>query len=615
MFRNIIYTLTLSVILLSCSKNSSVISIDKYGISPDTRENASPFVVLMIEDLKNRGNNDPITVVFPKGRYDFYGEDAFEREYYISNHDQVNPKRVGFALESLENVTIDGQGSDFIFHGRMVPFALLKSKNIKLINFSVDYDLPANRQLEITKVDKENDEVFAKIYPEGNYRIDEGVLVVLGEGYEAKPTNAMPFRADRRLSYNRADISFNPDEVIEEEPNLLKLKGWYQSSVTEAGERYALRSWYRPTPGIFISECYDTFLENVTVHYAEGMALLAQMSENITLDGFSVALRGEDDPRYFTSQADATHFSGCKGVIISKNGLYEGMADDAINVHGTYLRVIKRVDDNTLHARYMHSQAWGFKWGEIGDEVQFVESSKMELVGNHLNTIAEIKAIDKPTEFGAKEFEIKFTDAVPAEISEDGKFGIENLTWTPEVIFSNNIIRNNRARGALFSTPKRVVCEDNTFDHTHGTAILLCGDCNGWYETGACTDVVIRNNKFINSLTAYYQFTNATISIYPEIPNLEGQEKFFHSGIVIEGNTFEGFDSPILYVKSTDGLVFRNNTIISNNEFEPFHWNKHAFLLEKVDNILIENNNFDKGFDADNDIMLKLSSEDAVTVK
>lgn len=615
MYRNIIYTLILAVLAVSCTQNSSVISFDKYGVTPDSKENASPMAKMMVDELKARANNDPVTVIFPKGRYDFFEEDAFEREYYISNHDQVNPKKVGFALEELENITIDGQGSDFIFHGRMVPFALLESKNIKLKNFSVDYDLPANRQLEITKVDRDNNEVFAKIYPQGNYRIDEGKLIVLGEGYEATPTSSMPFRADRRLSYNRADISFNPEEVSEVEPNLFKLKGWYQTSVTEVGERYALRAWYRPTPGIFISECTDTYLENVTVHYAEGMALLAQMSENITLDGFSVALRGENDPRYFTAQADATHFSGCKGVIISKNGLYEGMADDAINVHGTYLRVVKRVDNNTLHARYMHSQAWGFKWGEVGDTVQFVESSKMELVGNHLNTITSIKAIDKSTEFGAKEFEITFADALPEEISEEGKYGVENLTWTPEVIFSNNIIRNNRARGALFSTPKKVICENNTFDHTHGTAILLCGDCNGWYETGACTDVVIRNNKFINSLTAYYQFTNATISIYPEIPNLEGQEKFFHSGILIEGNTFEGFDNPILYAKSTDGLTFRNNTIIKNNDFEPFHWNKHPFLFDKVSNILIEDNIAHDGFILDRDVLIRMSDKNAVTLK
>ncbi|MEG0163195.1 MAG: alpha-1,3-galactosidase B, partial [Mucinivorans sp.] len=93
-----------------------------------------------------------------------------------------------------------------------------------------------------------------------------------------------------------------------------------------------------------------------------GMGLLAQMSENITLNGFSVCLRGADDPRYFTTQADATHFSGCKGLIRSENGLYENMMDDAINVHGTYLKVTKRLSDNVLIGTYMHSQAYGFRW-------------------------------------------------------------------------------------------------------------------------------------------------------------------------------------------------------------------------------------------------------------
>ena len=158
--------------------------------------------------------------------------------------------------------------------------------------------------------------------------------------------------------------------------------------------------------------------------------------------------------------------------------------------------------------------------------------------------------------------------------------------------------------------------ENNTFDHTHGTAILLCGDCNGWYETGACKDVTIRNNKFINALTATYQFTNAVISIYPEIPNLKDQQKFFHSGIVIENNTFDMFDRPIVYAKSTNGLVFRNNTITHNNEFEPFHWNTHPFFFEKVANVTIENNSFadEFNFDKEKSIKTELSDDDAVIV-
>lgn len=118
------------------------------------------------------------------------------------------------------------------------------------------------------------------------------------------------------------------------------------------------------------------------------------------------------------------------------------------------------------------------------------------------------------------------------------------------MLFAHNTIRNNRARGALFSTPKKTVIENNLFDHTSGTAILLCGDCNGWYETGACRDVLIKNNTFINSLTSLFQFTNAIISIYPEIPNLKEQVKYFHGGtdvpgIVVENNRFETFDAPI----------------------------------------------------------------------
>ena len=100
-----------------------------------------------------------------------------------------------------------------------------------------------------------------------------------------------------------------------------------------------------------------------------------------------------------------------------------------------------------------------------------------------------------------KQFRITFEKPVDPAISEVGTYGIENLEWTPEVYFADNVIRNNRARGSLFSTPKKTVVEKNVFDHTSGTAILLCGDCNGWFETGACHDVQIRNNKFINALT------------------------------------------------------------------------------------------------------------------
>ena len=162
--------------------------------------------------------------------------------------------------------------------------------------------------------------------------------------------------------------------------------------------------------------------------------------------------------------------------------------DDAINVHGTYLKVQKRIDDKTLVGEYMHGQSYGFEWGRPGDAVQFIESKTMEVLGEQ-NKVAAIEAADKPDGHGAKQFRITFEKPVDPAISEVGTYGIENLEWTPEVYFADNVIRNNRARGSLFSTPKKTVVEKNVFDHTSGTAILLCGDCNGWFETGACHDV------------------------------------------------------------------------------------------------------------------------------
>ncbi|MNL09294.1 Alpha-1,3-galactosidase B precursor [compost metagenome] len=351
-----------------------------------------------------------------------------------------------------------------------------------------------------------------------------------------------------------------------------------------------MRSWHRPNPGIFVHKGKDIHLENIRIHYAEGMGLLAQLTDNIYLNKFQVALRSKNDPRYFTAQADATHFSGCKGVIVSNNGLYENMMDDAINIHGTYLKVIQKLDNKTILARYMHEQSYGFDWGYTGDSVQFIQSKTMEL-WDHKNHIQSIEVLRKKDSDPIQDFKIVFTNPLDEYIDPTQlDIGIENLTWTPKVTFKNNTVRNNRARGALFSTPQTTVVENNLFDHTSGTAILLCGDSNGWYETGTCRDITIRNNTFINALTNMFQFTNAVISIYPEIPDLKNQKKYFHSGIKIENNDFYTFDKPVLYAKSVDGIIFNNNKIKTNTQYPAFHWNKKEILFERVINAQINNN-------------------------
>ena len=594
-------------LLASCGNGEKIYYASDFGIVPNTGEDMTEEVAKAIETIKAERAGAPAQLLFEAGEYDFYPDSANVREYYISNHDQDNPKRVAVVLEGVKNLTLKGNAkgqegarADFYMNGRMLPVAMVGCENCTLDMIGVDTRAPQITQVEILENDTENGVMTYRVAPYANYKVVDNRLVVYGSNWEFTPSWGIAFDGEtRHIVYRTSDIGVGTHSVQEVEPGVIRAH-WNDARL-KPGTVVAMRSYARPTPGIFVSECKNTALKNTIVYYAEGMGLLAQMSEDITLDGFQVATRNSE--RYFTTQADATHFSGCKGKIVSINGLYEGMMDDAINVHGTYLRVVQRIDDNTLVGRYMHGQAYGFYWGGAGDSVQFVRSDVMEITEG--NRVVEIAPYDKEQLAGCKEFRIKFEKPLPGDIA-NGTYGIENLEWTPEVVFSNNVIRNNRARGALFSTPKKTLVEYNFFDHTSGTAILLCGDCNGWFETGACRDVVIRNNRFLNALTNMFQFTNGVISIYPEIPNLAAQTKYFHGGngkgVVIEHNVFETFDAPLVYAKSLDGLVFRNNKVIQNEDFAPFHWNNRRFFFEKVVNVTIEDNDIEGGFDESRDV-------------
>ena len=615
-------SLLLFCLVLTISLQAKKIVVDlsdeTYNFLPDNdrKDNSSRLYDILLKIKSETDENDKVIIRFKKGRYDFHPSDAQKREYYISNHDQDQPKTIGICLEEWDNLSIDGCGSEFIFHGQMLPLAVINSSDVVLKNFSIDFENPHIAQVEIVENHGDDGITFA---PESwvKCRINEdGYFETFGDGWHYAQYTGIAFeKKSRHIVYNTSDLWIDTKDVKEISEGIFHAPNWKDSRLLPS-TKVAMRTWRRPAPGIFLDRCFNTYIKNVNVHYAEGMGLLAQLCTDIRLDKFNVCIKGGHyGHRYFTTQADATHFSQCRGMIRSENGLYEGMMDDAINIHGIYLKVHERIDDYSLRCRYEHEQAWGFDWGYEGDSVCFVKAKTMEDIG-HRNIIkaisyqqsaisSQLSAISyqqsaisyqqsaiSGNSKGMKEFIITFEKPLPEELSSEVAYGIENLSWTPEVIFRNNIVRNNRARGALFSSPLRTICEKNIFDHTSGTAILLCGDCNGWYESGAVHDLIIRKNTFINALTNMFQFTNAVISIYPEIPSLDEQEKYFHGGkddaIVIEKNHFITFDKPLLYAKSVDGLIFRKNKVTRNNDFEAFHWNQEEVMIEKSGKVKVE---------------------------
>ena len=546
-----------------------------YGVTPGA-ENLSAQMQKALAGIKAQVQpGDCVTLRFKKGTYNFHPQGAAVRTYYISNHDQDNPKHVAIELTEWENLTLDGGGASFVCHGRMLPLALLHCKNTVLRNFSIDFAKPHITQVQVVANSPEGGITFRPA-PWVDCGVDGGKFFAKGEGWQFNYGTGIAFNPEtHHMVYRTSDLGIDLNGVQAQTDGTYLAPNWRDERLPE-GTVVALRTYARPAPGIFLDSCTQTALRNVKVHYAEGMGLLAQLCTDVTLQKFSVCLRGKSDPRYFTTQADATHFSQCRGRISVAKGMFESMMDDAINVHGIYLKVKEIIDRRTLRCSYEHNQAWGFAWGQPGDTVSFVRAVCMDVKGDE-NVIESIKPADQPTNHGAKEFVIRFKNDVPREVCTDETYGVENLSATPEVIFRRCTVRNNRARGALFSSPRRTVCERNFFDHTSGTAVLLCGDCNGWFESGAVRDLVIRKNRFLNALTNQFQFTNAVISIYPEIPRINIQKGYFHGGkrdaILIEDNVFETFDKPLIYAHSVDGITVRRNTVKRNNDFPAYHPN------------------------------------------
>lgn len=271
-------SLLLSLSVSDVCAQERVYDISRFGLKANSKKNASPVVRKAIAKIKAEcRDGEKVILRFPAGRYNFHEAGSTVREYYISNHDQDNPKKVGIALEDMKNLTIDGQGSEFVFYGRMIPVSLLRSENCVLKNFSIDFEQPHIAQVQVVENDPEKGITFEPA-PWVDYRISkDSVFEGLGEGWVMRYSWGIAFDGKtKHVVYNTSDIGCPTKGAFEVAPRRICSPKWKDARLVP-GTVVAMRGWGRPTPGIFMSHDVNTSLLDVKVHYAEGMGLLAQL--------------------------------------------------------------------------------------------------------------------------------------------------------------------------------------------------------------------------------------------------------------------------------------------------------------------------------------------------
>lgn len=626
----------------SASDKVTVIDVTQYGADPTGVKDSAEGIQAAIEAAKEV--NGPVVLDFPKGEYQIYPDHAQKRELYISNTLSRNNgdrgtykmKNIGILLENMENVTLEGNQSSLIFHGKMMMFSTIGCKNIRIQNFDTDFQVPSVVSVTAEKVEGNTAILYV---PECyNYSVSgttvtwsSDVSPYTGQAYWSYTNNVGHVQG---FDMTTATLTTSGDKFFNNVQSMEKLDGHrlkvtYNSAPSfKAGYGQQMRRTTRDHSAAFFWESDGVTMQHVELHFLHAFGVVGQLSKNITLD--DVNFRNyEGSGRTGVGSADFVQMSGCGGTIRIVNSTFEDPQDDPINIHGTFLQVTERISDNKFKVHYQHHETSGFPNYYVGDEVEFVskgtllpiDGAKAKVTGvvgpdGHGGTMVAgngDKADASKTDLDT--IIVTLDTNMPSSVSANAA-ALENVTYTPSVEIENNVFREMPVRGILVTTRKPVVIRNNEFDNVAGAAVYISDDVNSWYESGHDEDVLIEGNVFrrcgVNqsSYSAFIQFDPTN--------NGAASSGTVHKNVRIKDNTFyfTNGTSNIINAKSVNGLTFTGNKVLRfsvNEKANPAKTtlaigesvamnvsavegaNINAFTFNGCRNVNISDNIYDKG--------------------
>ncbi|QTD37644.1 right-handed parallel beta-helix repeat-containing protein [Polaribacter batillariae] len=517
--------------------------------------------------LTGKGTKEnPITVKFATGTYNFYPKNAYKKKFQISNTNDApdSLKSVAFYLLNAENVHLNGNGAEIVFRGKVMEMGIENSKNINIQNLSFDYKRPTVSEFKVVQTTKHFADI--QIHPDSKYSIVDSTLTWVGENWQHKVQPLWQEFNPKAKTVIRKYMPSKKLRFLEMENS--KVRMFFDKNLGfVAGYTYQNRNTFRDYAAFFTDSSKNITWKNVTIHFMHGMGVVSQFSENLTFNNFSVKPK-DNSKRTCAAWADILHFSGCKGDIIIKNSFLSAANDDAINIHGTHLRIVEKLSNRKIKVRFMHPQTFGFEAFHEGDSIEFIRNTT--LIPYSKNKIATANLLNP------KEMELTLENPISTDIHLEDV--LENTTWTPNVTILNNTITRIPTRGILVTSRGKTRIENNEFIKTSMSGILIANDANSWFESGYVTDVTIKNNRFM-------ECGEPVINIRPENTEII-KERFVHKNIRISDNQFNIKKGKVLYAKNIENIDFTRNTIKTKDRIQL----KDILHFSASKNIEIKNN-------------------------
>jgi hypothetical protein len=458
------------------------------------------------------------------------------------------------SMTDANYVLWDGQNAEFLNHNPTVGFlSLLRCSNTIIKDFSIDYATLPFTQGVITKVDVANGFFEFRVDDGFPLPVDShfrdaperwGMIKNLNGGIKKGTKNLIPhissFKSIDKRTYEYADQTGNLSGVA-------------------VGDYFVHMARYNGKTIIVNNAGKNLTYLNITAFSGPAGGFNAFNSDSWHVLDCKIKFK---ETRKHTLNADAMHINGGKIGPWVENSLFEGFADDCMNLKYTQ-REIKEINSST----------------ELTVQGNVIVDENMEFYNPRDGVFLGTATVNAVQNLGGNQYRITLSNPINITNIADHQLAdkayIESRS-NESFIFRNNIVRNNRRHGLLIQS-KYALIENNLFQNQSTSGIALENGVD-WGEGFRTHEIEIKNNTFENcgSDTEYISdsrsaailvdfqklgtpCTTSTNWCGTQTTNFQG-----HSNIRILDNRIT-YNKRGLYLKNINGLVVKNNFICHND--------------------------------------------------
>lgn len=507
----------------------------------------------MQEILSNLEADNENVIEFEKGTYYFYREGSSKHKIFSSGGPSTQ-NYVVFPIFNVKNLTIDGNGSDFVFCDRMQAFMVQNSENVTFKNFQTDFSFLRYAYGKVSSINEKGFSIELDKEKFDYYVQDGNIHFVCGMDTLSTKTRKISMK---RISPTNSGVYFLYSKDTQARINKAAPTVFFHAEETDGGvffryEENSVQADFHV--GDVICLAYDndreaqTFysenskgitIENVAIHRGGGMGFVADVCENIVIDGLKIQLKvGREE--YYTTTADGIFLTNCSGDFILRNSLISDTYDDAINVHGFYVAVKNILTENEAELEHLHLAHNGLEVCKVGDVLRVSRREDFQELG-------EIKVLEVYFDEERKRIRIKHDGAIPLPIGAL----LENAGRMPTVKIENCKFSN--CPHIRLSSGQMMVY-NNEFSLS-SRDLYIWDLIDFWAESGATNLLEIVGNSFSNT-------SGFNIEIGSCRPLTSNR---LHEKVVIKNNRFVYPENKALRLSAVKELELKDNTFGKNS--------------------------------------------------